>query len=154
LQRRETTACRELLLPAFVGSEDTMIHQITVTTKSTAEFIDVTHQIEAVVRESGVTEGICIVFVTHTTAGVTINEDADPDVRRDILMALDRMVPHSGSYAHAEGNSPAHVKASLMGSSVTIPISEGRLVLGTWQGVYFAEFDGPRTRAMTVSIVA
>ena len=129
-----------------------MIYELSVPSRQKCEFIDVTRQVAERVQESGVEEGICVVYVPHTTAGVTINENADPSVRRDILAALDRAVPENASYAHEEGNSPAHVKASLMGSSVTIAISGGKLVLGTWQGVFFAEFDGPRRRAVMVQI--
>ena len=117
-------------------------------------FVDITATVEAAVRETGVTDGVAVVYVPHTTAGVTINENADPTVRRDLAMALDRLVPGDLPFAHLEGNSDAHVKASLMGSSVTIPVRQGRLQLGTWQGVYFAEFDGPRTRRYSVSVVA
>jgi secondary thiamine-phosphate synthase enzyme len=104
------------------------------------------------VKASGVSEGVCTVFIPHTTAGVTINENADPDVRKDILNGLSRLVPYSGNYAHAEGNADAHIKASLVGSSVTIIISGGRLRLGTWQSVFFCEFDGPRSRKVWISV--
>ena len=116
--------------------------------------MDVTAQVEQAVRASGATAGICQVFVPHTTAGITLNENADPDVQRDILTALDRLVPARGDYHHAEGNSPAHLKASLMGACVTLPIQDGRLLLGRWQGITFCEFDGPRQRALVVNIVA
>ena len=130
-----------------------MIRQIQVATTRHEEFIDITADVQAAVAASGAREGICAVFCRHTTAGVTINENADPDVRADILSALAKIVP-SGPYRHAEGNSPAHVKASLLWSSVTVPVSEGRLVLGTWQGIYFCEFDGPRRRGVLVTIAA
>lgn len=122
-------------------------------TRGKADFVNITGLVADVVGESGADEGIAHVFVPHTTAGVTINENADPDVVRDMKLALDRIVPDRGDYRHAEGNSPAHVKASLMGSSVTVPISGGRLALGTWQGIYLCEFDGPRTRRVRVQIV-
>ena len=122
-------------------------------TRGKADFVDITGLVADVVGESNVADGIVHVFVPHTTAGITINENADPDVVRDMKVALDRIVPDRGDYRHAEGNSPAHVKASLMGSSVTVPISGGRLALGTWQGVYLCEFDGPRTRRVRVQIV-
>ena len=122
-------------------------------TRGTVDFVDVTGKVADAVAESGVAEGVVHVFVTHTTAGITINENADPDVVRDIKAALQRMVPDRGDYRHAEGNSPAHVKASLMGSSVTVPLAGGRLVLGTWQGIYLCEFDGPRTRRVHVTVV-
>ncbi len=96
---------------------------------------------------------MCHVFVPHTTAGVTINEVADPDVRRDLVTALEVLVPDHGQFRHVEGNSPAHVKATLVGSSVTVPVSSGRLVLGTWQGLYFCEFDGPRSRKVHVTVM-
>ncbi len=123
-----------------------------IRTKSRCEFVDITAAVAAAVRESSVADGLCVVFVPHTTAGVTINENADPDVRADILDHLARAVPDSARYAHAEGNSPAHVKASMMGSSATIIVSSGHLVLGTWQGVYLCEFDGPRTRNVHVEV--
>ncbi len=114
----------------------------------------ITDQIRHVVAESGVESGRVTVFVPHTTAGITINENADPDVTRDMLEQLDRMVPWDQPfYRHAEGNSAAHVKASMMGSSVTVLIESGRLVLGTWQGIWFCEFDGPRTRGVIVDVV-
>ena len=122
-------------------------------TRGKADFVDITGLVADVVGESDVADGIVHVFVPHTTAGITINENADPDVVRDMKVALDRIVPDRGDYRHAEGNSPAHVKASLMGSSVMVPISGGRLMLGTWQGIYLCEFDGPRTRRVRVSIV-
>ena len=122
-------------------------------TRGKADFVDITGLVADIVGESGADEGIAHVFVTHTTAGITINENADPDVVRDMKVALEQIVPDRGDYRHAEGNSPAHVKASLMGSSVTVPISGGRLALGTWQGIYLCEFDGPRTRRVQVTII-
>jgi secondary thiamine-phosphate synthase enzyme len=116
-------------------------------------FVDITGKVEEEVRRSDIKSGICVVYVPHTTAAVTINENADPSVRQDIVMTLRKSVPDSLPYAHAEGNSPAHVKSSLVGPSITIPIEEGRLVLGTWQGVFFCEFDGPRRRQVYVKIV-
>ncbi len=112
-------------------------------------FVDVTREVAALVRDAG--DGVAMVFVPHTTAGVTINEDADPSVRADIQMTLERLVPHDLPFTHLEGNSDAHVKASLMGSSVMVPLSGGALQLGTWQGIYFAEFDGPRRRRVVVT---
>ncbi len=116
------------------------------------EVIDLTAEIGRVVAASGVQDGLCLVFVPHTTAAVTINENADPDVKADILMALRKAVPDSLRYEHAEGNSPAHVKSSLVGSSVAVIVASGRLQLGTWQGICFCEFDGPRTRKVWVQI--
>ena len=115
-------------------------------------FIDITGQVRKIVAAGNVQNGLCQIFVPHTTAGVTINENADPDVVTDMLAALGKMVPDL-PYRHTEGNSPAHVKSSLVGCSITVPISEGRLCLGTWQGIYFCEFDGPRTRKVWVNLV-
>ena len=115
-------------------------------------FIDITGQVRKIVASGNVQNGLCQIFVPHTTAGVTINENADPDVVTDMLAALGKMVPDL-HYRHSEGNSPAHVKSSLVGCSLTVPITEGRLCLGTWQGIYFCEFDGPRTRKVWVNLV-
>ncbi len=115
-------------------------------------FLDITGQVRKIVASGNVQNGLCQIFVPHTTAGVTINENADPDVVTDMLAALGKMVPDL-HYRHSEGNSPAHVKSSLVGCSITVPISEGRLCLGTWQGIYFCEFDGPRTRKVWVQLV-
>lgn len=131
-----------------------MITTLTIHTTGRSAMIDVTAQVEQAVRASGATAGICQVFVPHTTAGITLNENADPGVQRDLLAALDRLAPPRGDYQHGEGNSPAHVKASLMGASLTVPIQDGRLLLGRWQGITFCEFDGPRQRALVVNIVA
>lgn len=125
-----------------------------IASRKRTELVAITSEAQRIVRESGVQSGACVVFVPHTTAGVTINENADPDVVRDMDSALGKAVPWSAHYRHAEGNSAAHVKASLMGSSVTVPIEEGRLVLGTWQGLYFCEFDGPRERRVHVQILS
>jgi secondary thiamine-phosphate synthase enzyme len=122
-----------------------------VQTQRRVSFVDVTRDVAGLVRDAG--DGAAMVFVPHTTAGVTINEDADPSVRADIEMALERLVPHDLPFAHLEGNSDAHVKASLLGSSVLVPVSGGALQLGTWQGIYFAEFDGPRRRRVLVTFL-
>ncbi len=114
--------------------------------------IDITHQVSQAVKESGVENGICTVFIPHTTAAVTINENADPDVTRDILDKLERMLPRKDGYKHFEGNSSSHIKASMFGFSETILVESGRLVLGTWQGIYFCEFDGPRTRSIVIDV--
>ena len=127
------------------------MQQFTVTTPAEG-FIDITGQVRKIVAAGSVQNGLCQVFVPHTTAGVTINENADPDVVTDMLAALKQMVPDL-AYRHGEGNSPAHVKSSLVGCSLTIPIADGRLCLGTWQGIYFCEFDGPRTRQVWVQLV-
>lgn len=113
---------------------------------------DVTNRVLDAVRESGVRDGLCLVYCPHTTAGITINENADEDVVRDLLFALEQTYPDRPEFRHMEGNSAAHLKASVIGSSVTIPVSNGRLMLGTWQGVYFCEFDGPRARRFAVQI--
>jgi len=129
--------------------------QIPVPTHNHSEFLDITHLIDDAIKEQQVDSGIVTVFVAHTTAGITINENADPDVRRDLLQILERLVPwNDQSYRHFEGNTAAHLKASLMGSSVQVIIEGGRLQLGTWQGVYFCEFDGPRQRHIGVKIIA
>jgi len=125
---------------------------LTVKTSARFEMIDITGRAAALVRESGIKQGICHVFVPHTTAAVTINENADPDVPRDILAALDRIVPLSEGYRHAEGNSAAHIKASLFGASATVLIDDGALVLGTWQSLFLCEFDGPRTKNVLVKL--
>lgn len=123
---------------------------IEVQTRQRSELVDVTQRVADALRTTGLRAGALLVYVPHTTAGVTINEDADPSVRRDILMALERLVPQSLPFAHTEGNADAHVKASLMGASVTVPVQGGQLQLGTWQGIYFCEFDGPRRRRLLV----
>ena len=125
---------------------------LSVDTKARREFLDITRDVQRCVEESGIQSGLAVVFVPHTTAGVTLNENADPDVKRDILYALDRAVPDSG-FAHGEGNSDAHAKAVLTGSSATVIIEDGRLRLGTWQGIYFCEYDGPRRRSVFVKII-
>ena len=119
-------------------------------TKAREEFVDITRTIEEDVRSSGLKEGLCVVYVPHTTAAVTINEDADPSVKEDVLRQLKVLVPRDGNYSHGAGNSDAHIKSSLLGVSQVIPIHEGRLVLGTWQGIFFCEFDGPRNRRFYV----
>ena len=129
-----------------------MITEFEISTEARNTLLDVTDLLRKAVRESGVRRGVLTAFVPHTTAAVTINENADPSVKRDILLALKKIVPEQGDYLHAEGNSDAHLKASLFGSSEQILINESRLVLGTWQGVYFAEFDGPRSRRLVVNI--
>ncbi len=131
-------------------SKDSPIQSFFIETQGREELRDITADIAQCVKDSAIPNGVCMVFVPHTTAGVTINENADPTVRQDMLLALNSFVLDSLPYRHAEGNSPAHVKASLMGSSVQILIQEGRLVLGTWQGIYFCEFAGPRTRRFKV----
>jgi secondary thiamine-phosphate synthase enzyme len=127
---------------------------LTVTTRSQTELVDITADVRHAVTASGVRSGLCQVAAPHTTAGITINESADPSVAADLLMVLNRMVPWKGDYRHREGNSPAHVKSTLVGASQTIAIEEGELVLGTWQGIFLCEFDGPRSRSVHVRVMA
>ncbi len=126
---------------------------LSVKTSSRTELIDITSKIAKLVKESGVTEGLCMLYVPHTTGAVTINESADPSVKGDILMVLNQIVPWDADYKHMEGNSPAHLKSTLVGASQLVAIENGALVLGTWQGVFFCEFDGPRTRKVHVRII-
>ncbi len=128
--------------------------EISVQTHSRVEMIDITTSVQKTIRDEGIQSGICLVYTPHTTAAITINENADPDVPRDILAALDKEVPLSANYRHAEGNSAAHVKSSLIGASEMVIIENGRLVLGTWQSVFFCEFDGPRTRKVFITMIA
>jgi len=133
-----------------------MYKSFDVHTKEGTQLIDVTAKVEALVRSSGVADGACVVFVPHTTAGVTIQENADPNVQRDLLAVLAHAAPDAlpgVEYKHDEGNSPAHVKSSLVGCSVTVLVDGGELVLGTWQGIYLCEFDGPRTRRVLVRML-
>ena len=130
-----------------------LTHTIRVKTSRRTELKDVTGEIDAFIRESGCAGGVCHLYVPHTTAGVLINEGDDPAVARDIESTLDRLIPHSGDYTHAEGNSDSHIKTALVGSSQTVFIENGRLALGRWQSIFFAEFDGPRTRDLRVKIV-
>jgi len=124
-----------------------------VSTRERTCMLDITGEVERTVGDIGVKEGLCTVLVPHTTAGITINENADPSVRRDILAQLAKLVPDDGRYSHTEGNADAHIKASLMGSSVQVPVEGGRLKFGTWQGIFFCEFDGPRRRKVWVSVL-
>ena len=126
--------------------------EIMIQTHSKDEMIDITALVQEQLQSSGIKNGLCFVYTPHTTAGLTINENADPSVRQDILMALRSLVPDHLKYAHAEGNSPAHVKASLTGSSVLLILQKGQLKLGTWQGIFFCEFDGPRTRKVFIEV--
>jgi len=119
---------------------------VSVKTRSRIEMVDITSSVQKEVSNSGIAEGLCVVYVPHTTAGVTINEGADPAVCTDILRKLNELVPPNDGYSHMEGNADSHIKASLMGSSVTVIVERGRLVLGTWQKIFFCEFDGPRSR--------
>lgn len=126
---------------------------LTVKSKSRTELIDITSRVQDTVKSAGIGNGLCMLYVPHTTAAVTINESADPSVKADILMILNRIVPWEAEYRHLEGNSPAHVKATLIGSSELISIENDRLMLGTWQGIFFCEFDGPRTRKVNIKLL-
>jgi secondary thiamine-phosphate synthase enzyme len=123
-----------------------MFLTISINTRDRSEMIDITSKVEGELKRSGLKDGVCFLFVPHTTAGITINEGADPSVVVDIQATLNKLVPWEGSYRHLEGNSAAHIKSSLMGSSVIVLVESGRLKLGTWQGIFFCEFDGPRSR--------
>ncbi len=130
-----------------------ILNRINIKSVKKSEFIDITKTVKKIIVSENFTEGLCSVFIPHTTAGVTINEAADPDVVTDILGALEKKIPHNDEYLHAEGNSAAHIKALITGSSVTIPVKDGKPLLGTWQGIYFCEYDGPRSRSYFVSLI-
>jgi len=130
-----------------------VLKEITIKTNTQTQILDITTQVQKVVGESGIAEGLCCVFIPHTTAGVTINENADPSVKQDIVMELNKVIPFDDNYSHLEGNSAAHIKASIIGSSVNIPVKNNYLLLGTWQGICFCEFDGPRQRHFYVKII-
>jgi secondary thiamine-phosphate synthase enzyme len=130
-----------------------MIHKIDITTHSHVEFQDITGKVQEIIDSSDVVNGVCYLFVPHTTAAVMINEHADPDVVEDIGAQLEQLAPQHNKYRHTEGNSPAHIKASLIGESKVILLEHGRLALGTWQGIFFCEFDGPRRRSLMVKII-
>lgn len=130
-----------------------MIFTLEVKTKELTQMVDITKQISGIVEESGVQEGLCHLFVPHTTAGLVINENADPSVALDILTQLNKMIPFSNGYQHMEGNSAAHIKSALTGVSKTVFITGGRLFLGTWQGIYLCEFDGPRNRKVLIRTI-
>jgi secondary thiamine-phosphate synthase enzyme len=126
--------------------------RLSISTTSRDQMLDITAEIGRLVTQSGIERGFCYIFNPHTTAAMTINENADPDVMRDILAGLDRTIPWKGDYRHGEGNSAAHIKASLFGPALQIMVERGRLVLGTWQGIYFCEFDGPRQRQLDIRV--
>jgi secondary thiamine-phosphate synthase enzyme len=130
-----------------------MIQTFQVKRSRRTDFLDITHSVQEVIQKSGVGEGVCHIFIPHTTAAVTINENADPSVTQDIMMILNKLIPSEDDYLHLEGNSPAHIKSSLMGCSKTVFVESGKLVLGTWQGIFFCEFDGPRSRKVYVKVV-
>ena len=131
-----------------------MMQIFEVRTSTQTEFIDITRSVQEAVKKTGVKDGICIVFIPHTTAAVTINENADPSVIHDILMELNKIVPSKDQYRHMEGNSPAHIKTSLVGCSEIVFVESGRLALGTWQGIFLCEFDGPRNRKVHVKVIS
>ena len=130
-----------------------MVKYINVRSRSRIEFIDITNMVQDVVQETGVKKGLCFLYVPHTTAGITINEGADPSVQRDIQNALSRLIPHEMNYFHREGNADAHIKSSLVGTSVNVIIDEGKLLLGTWQAIFFCDFDGPRHRRIAIKFL-
>ena len=131
-----------------------MLNRINVKTEKQTEFIDITAAVKKIVVSENFKDGLCSVFVPHTTAGITVNEAADPDVVKDILGYLEKKVLQNDGYRHAEGNSAAHIKTLITGSSVTVPVKDGKLILGTWQGIYFCEYDGPRSRSYFVSLIS
>src|SRR3989304_8160863 len=131
-----------------------MIQTFQVRTSKQTEFIDITQSVQEAVKKTGVEDGICIIFIPHTTAAVTINENADPNVVQDIIMELNKIVLFQDPYRHMEGNSPSHIKASLVGCSQIVFVESGKLVLGTWQGIFFCEFDGPRNRNVHVKVIS
>ena len=132
-----------------------MVHSAAIAIQSTrrGQWIDVTAEVQSAVSDARMVNGLCLVASLHTTGGVTINENADPDVERDFFWKLDRMVPRESSFRHSEGNSDSHIKTSLVGLSVQVPVAEGKLLLGTWQSIYFCEFDGPRSRRLAVTLI-
>jgi secondary thiamine-phosphate synthase enzyme len=130
-----------------------MRQTVSVNSRSRTELIDITSQVREAVKKSGLKDGICHLFVPHTTAGITINEGADPSVKRDILTCLNRLVPFDGDYEHAEGNSAAHIKTTMVGTSAVCLIEDSQLALGTWQSIFFCEFDGPRTRRVYLATI-
>ena len=130
-----------------------MLQTFQVRTSKQIAFIDITRSVQEAVKKTGAEDGVCIVFVPHTTAGITINENADPSVVQDIIMELNKIVPFKDQYHHLEGNSPAHIKASILGCSQTVFVESGKLALGTWQGIFFCEFDGPRNRKVHVKVM-
>ena len=129
------------------------MEKINVSTGRRTEFVEITSKVEEVVKKSGIKNGICFIYVPHTTCGLTINENADPSVKKDIINKLEEIVPENGRYSHMEGNADAHIKSSIVGHSLTVFIENGNLQLGTWQGIFVCEFDGPRTRQVWVKII-
>jgi secondary thiamine-phosphate synthase enzyme len=130
-----------------------MIRQLRVQTKSRTELVDITQGVQRLVAESGIRSGVCYVYVPHTTSGITVNENTDPNVGRDILKELNKVIPFDDQYSHNEGNSAAHIKSTLVGVSKAVMVEEGRLALGTWQAIFYCEFDGPRDRRVFVKVM-
>lgn len=130
-----------------------MLFQFEIRTSARTQMIDMTGEVSKIVSESGIKDGLAVIHIPHTTAAVTINENADPDVQKDMTKFMDRLIPHENWFAHSEGNSDSHIKSSLFGCSQTVIIEKGQLVLGTWQGIYFCEFDGPRSRKVFVKVI-
>ncbi len=129
------------------------MEKINIRTAKRADLLDITNEVQSIVTKSRVKDGICFIFCPHTTAGLTINENADPSVRRDIINALNKLVPEGAGYSHSEGNADSHIKSSIFGSSLTVFIEGGQLAFGTWQGIYFCESDGPRSREVWVKVI-
>ncbi len=129
------------------------MEKINVSTGRRTEFVEITSKVEEVVKKSGIENGICFIYVPHTTCGLTINENADPSVKKDIINKLEEIVPENSRYSHMEGNADAHIKSSIVGHSLTVFIENGNLQLGTWQGIFLCEFDGPRTRQVWIKIL-
>ena len=130
-----------------------MIKELSISTSNRNELVDITNKVKDIVKQSKIKEGICVVYCPHTTAAITINESADPAVQRDILVNLSKLIPENGDYQHSEGNSDSHIKSSLVGASETLIIKDNNLILGTWQNIYFAEFDGPRQRKVIIKVL-
>ncbi len=130
-----------------------MIHELKVQTEQQVQFREITREVEKIIEKSDLTNGIALLFVPHTTAAITINENADPDVASDMIQGLNKLIPLRDNYRHLEGNSAAHIKSSLIGTSEQIIINSGRMMLGTWQGIYFCEFDGPRRRKLLIKLI-
>ncbi|MBI5207645.1 MAG: YjbQ family protein [Candidatus Firestonebacteria bacterium] len=130
-----------------------MLNKLSLRTSQRVEFIDITKNVTEVIKKNKFSDGVCNIFIPHTTAGITINENADPSVVKDIINTMNNLIPFDGNYSHIEGNSAAHIKSSIFGHSLAIPVEDTRLLLGTWQGIFFCEFDGPRTRNFIIKLI-
>jgi len=130
-----------------------MLKSFSIKTTRRNQLVDITHEVREIVRSSGIDEGLCVVYVPHTTAGVTVNENADPSVKEDISNTLEKLIPHKGNYAHLEGNADSHIKSAVVGPSLVLIVHNGDVMLGTWQGIFFCEFDGPRNRTVHVKVM-